>query len=79
MVDIPGGTFTMGRNGGNDNERPEHQVTVKNFSMDTNEVTNAQYLEFVQATGYRPFPVHWVNEKADSRSRADAGPICERR
>ena len=63
MVDIPGGTFTMGRNGGNENERPEHSVTVKNFSMDKNEVTNAQYLEFVQAMSYRPFPVHWVNEK----------------
>ena len=63
MVNIPGGTFTMGRNGGNENERPEHAVTVKNFSMDKHEVTNAEYLEFVQATSYRPFPVHWVNEK----------------
>ncbi len=63
MAEIPGGTYKMGRNNGNDNERPEHEVTVKKFSMDKTEVTNAEYHEFVTATGYRPFPVHWVNEK----------------
>ena len=63
MINIPGGTFGMGRNDGKDNERPVHQVTVKSFAMDKHEVTNSEYLEFVQATGYRPFPVHWVNEK----------------
>ncbi len=63
MVAIPGGTFKMGRNTGNENERPEHEITVKGFSMDKNEVTNAEYYDFVTATGYRPFPVHWVNEK----------------
>ena len=63
MVDIPGGTFRMGRNGGNENERPEHEVPVAGFSMDKTEVTNAEYFDFVTATGYRPFPVHWVNEK----------------
>ncbi len=63
MAEIPGGTFKMGRNNGNDNEKPEHEVTVKKFSMDKTEVTNAEYYEFVKATAYRPFPVHWVNEK----------------
>lgn len=63
MVPIPGGTFMMGRNGGNENERPEHEVTVKDFSIDKTEVTNAEYLDFVTATSYKPLPVHWVNEK----------------
>lgn len=63
MADIPGGTFKMGRNNGNDNEKPEHEVTVRKFSMDKTEVTNAEYYEFVKETSYRPFPVHWVNEK----------------
>ncbi|HEX6126281.1 MAG TPA: bifunctional serine/threonine-protein kinase/formylglycine-generating enzyme family protein, partial [Pyrinomonadaceae bacterium] len=63
MAAIPGGTFKMGRNAGNDNERPEHEVTVNGFGMDKTEVTNAEYYEFVKATNYRPFPVHWVNEK----------------
>ena len=63
MAEIPGGTFRMGRNNGNDNEKPEHEVTVKKFSMDKTEVTNAEYYDFVKVTSYRPFPVHWVNEK----------------
>lgn len=64
MVGIPGGSFKMGRNtGGNENERPAHDVTVQDFSMDRNEVTNAEYHEFVAATGYKPLPVHWVNDR----------------
>ncbi len=63
MASIPGGTFRMGRNAGNENERPEHEVTLKAFSIDKTEVTNAEYYEFVQATSHKPFPVHWVNEK----------------
>ncbi|MEP7149825.1 MAG: SUMF1/EgtB/PvdO family nonheme iron enzyme [Acidobacteriota bacterium] len=63
MAEIPGGTFKMGRNSGQDNERPEHEVTVNKFKMDKTEVTNAEYYEFVAETGYRPFPIHWVNEK----------------
>lgn len=58
----------MGRNGGNENERPEHEVTVKGFSMDKTEVTNAEFLEFVNAAGYKPaqaekFLAHWENNK----------------
>ena len=63
MADIPGGAFKMGRNEGNENERPEHQVTVMPFAMDTTEVTNGEYLEFITASNYRPVPVHWVNYK----------------
>lgn len=68
MIAIPGGTFRMGRSGGNENERPEHEVTVKGFSMDKTEVTNAEFLEFITATGYKPaqgekFLAHWENNK----------------
>lgn len=54
MVYILGGTFMMG----GDNEQadtdefPKHQVTVSSFWMDEHEVTNAQFQEFVEATGY---------------------------
>lgn len=54
MAYVPGGEFTMGRNDGDDYERPAHQVTVKPFFMDIYEVTNAQYAEFVKATDYKP-------------------------
>ena len=32
--------------------RPEHEVEVDGFWMDETEVTNAQFAEFVEATGY---------------------------
>ncbi|PYS97937.1 MAG: hypothetical protein DMF63_17945 [Acidobacteria bacterium] len=68
MVDVPGGAFKMGRNGGNDNEKPEHSVTVKPFSMDKTEVTNAEFLDFMNTGGYRPasgdkFLANWENGK----------------
>ena len=39
MVYVPGGEFTMGRDDGDEYERPAHKVTVKPFFMDVNEVT----------------------------------------
>jgi formylglycine-generating enzyme required for sulfatase activity len=68
MADIPGGSFMMGRNGGKDNERPEHPVTVKDFAMDKTEVTNAEFLEFMNESGYKPtspdkFLAHWENNR----------------
>jgi formylglycine-generating enzyme required for sulfatase activity len=54
MVLIPGGTFDMG--GDNDqaseDEFPKHRITVAPFYMDVTEVTNAQFKQFVDATGY---------------------------
>ena len=52
MTWIPSGTFTMGSSNGYREERPEHQVTLDGFFMDTNEVTNAQFARFVENTGY---------------------------
>ncbi len=58
MILIPGGTFTMGREGGDEYEGPPHTVEVKPFLIDATEVTNKQYAEFVQATGYKT-PTSW--------------------
>jgi formylglycine-generating enzyme required for sulfatase activity len=54
MVWIPGGEFTMGNEGdlSAPNERPAHRVYVDGFFMDVSTVTNAQFREFVSATGY---------------------------
>ncbi len=60
MVYIPGGTFTMGRDGGDIYEAPPHEVTLKPYFLDKTEVTNKQYAEFVQATGYN-VPEDWTN------------------
>ena len=55
MVLIPAGEFEMGDhfNEGGGNERPVHTVSLDDFYMDVNEVTNAQYKKFVEATGHR--------------------------
>ena len=52
MIWIPGGTFLMGSNGFYREERPVHRETVRGFWMDAHPVTNAQFCQFVAATGY---------------------------
>ncbi|MGB7203487.1 MAG: bifunctional serine/threonine-protein kinase/formylglycine-generating enzyme family protein [Pyrinomonadaceae bacterium] len=63
LASIPGGTFKMGRDDGLDNEKPANSVNVQAFKMDKTEVTNSEYFEFTKATGYKPLPAHWVNDK----------------
>ena len=54
MVFIKGGEFLMGAD--NDqaqkDEYPKHKVIINSFWMDQTEVTNNQFKEFVDATGY---------------------------
>ncbi len=52
MVRIDGGEFLMGTDEGFPFEGPVHRVRVAGFWMDETEVTNRQFAEFVQATGY---------------------------
>ncbi|HEY5073261.1 MAG TPA: protein kinase, partial [Pyrinomonadaceae bacterium] len=61
MVYVPGGEFTMGRDDGDEYERPAHKVTVKPFFMDLNEVTRQQYQDFVSKTGHAA-PANWTNK-----------------
>jgi len=58
MIAIPGGEFMMGREDGNDYEKPVHQVNVGSFLIDKFEVTNEQYSQFVRQTRHQP-PSHW--------------------
>ena len=54
MVLIEGSTFLMGSNDseGHPDESPVHEVKVNSFWMDETEVTNSQFKEFIDATGY---------------------------
>lgn len=54
MVAIPGGEFLMGSDPphARPDEYPIHRVKVDAFWMDETEVTNAQFRQFVEATGY---------------------------
>jgi sulfatase modifying factor 1 len=53
MVWIPGGTFMMGSEKGQSDEKPVHQVTVDGFWIDKTEVTNEEFEKFAAATGYK--------------------------
>jgi serine/threonine protein kinase/formylglycine-generating enzyme required for sulfatase activity len=59
FVQIPGGSFQMGRNGATVAEVPVHAVSVKPFVIDKTEVTNAEYAQFVKETGHEA-PSNWV-------------------
>ncbi|MEO0508590.1 MAG: formylglycine-generating enzyme family protein [Verrucomicrobiota bacterium] len=75
MVFIPSGTFSMGGDPGlmgggsqsHNSSYPIHEVTLDAFWMDEAEVTNQQFADFVEATGYvtfaeRPLPEAFINE-----------------
>jgi formylglycine-generating enzyme required for sulfatase activity len=51
MVYVPGGTFRMGSEDGDDDEKPVHDVTLDAFWIDRTEVTNAQYVTFLDEQG----------------------------
>jgi formylglycine-generating enzyme len=52
MIWIPGGTFWMGSEEGQPDEKPLHEVTLDGFWIDETEITNEQFEKFVRATGY---------------------------
>lgn len=56
MVWIPGGVAIMGSDTGPPDETPPHPIAIDGFWMDTTEVTNQQFQEFVDATGYITLP-----------------------
>jgi gamma-glutamyl hercynylcysteine S-oxide synthase len=62
MIEIPGGTVTLGQRRtshefGWDNEFERHEVSVGGFAMSKYKVTNREYLKFVRA-GAKP-PLFW--------------------
>ena len=53
MALIAAGDFTMGSNNGPDDEKPEHRVFVKSFSIDVLPVSNADFAKFLNARGLK--------------------------
>jgi sulfatase modifying factor 1 len=53
MVFVQGGTFQMGSNNGNNDEKPVHTVTVNSFYISKHEITVAQFKNFIKATNYK--------------------------
>lgn len=52
MVFVRGGTYLMGSDHHYPEEAPAHHVTVDSFWIDVTPVTNRQFREFVETTGY---------------------------
>ena len=52
LIELPGGEFRMGSTSFYPEEAPIHTVTVAPFAIERHPVTNAQFAEFVDATGY---------------------------
>jgi len=57
MVYVPAGKFLMGE-GELPPTGPQHEVYLDAYFINKYEVTNAEYMEFVKATGH-PVPLHW--------------------
>ena len=55
MLFVRGGTFRMGSDKHYPEEAPVHRVTLDGFWIDRTPVTNRQFREFVDATGYVTF------------------------
>lgn len=64
LITVPGGEFIMGDDNGLANERPVHRVVVSGFKMSAQEITVAQFRQFVTQARYdNPL---WVNYPCES-------------
>lgn len=66
MVRIPGGTYTIGSETGGADERPAHPVALEPFWIDRFEVTNAEFLAFLESV--------LADAQRDIRLAGDAAP-----
>lgn len=66
MVLIPAGSFTMGTDDGEPNEKPVHRVYLNEYYIDKYEVTTSRYARFLEATRReRPYRWNEVNLEED--------------
>ncbi|WP_442588021.1 ergothioneine biosynthesis protein EgtB [Pedobacter sp. AW31-3R] len=66
-ISIMAGVYEVGHDGAGfhfDNELGRHQTYIQDFSISTNLVTNAEYMEFIAAGGYTDFNL-WHAEAWD--------------
>jgi formylglycine-generating enzyme len=73
-IPIPSGTFLMGSDEGQDDERPVHAVHVDAFELAVHPVTESEYAAFLAATGHAS-PREWLT--VGRRNGSFAGPAAE--
>ncbi|MGD2086519.1 MAG: SUMF1/EgtB/PvdO family nonheme iron enzyme [Candidatus Aminicenantes bacterium] len=61
MVKVDAGEFTMGSDKGDPDEKPIHRVYLDEFMIDKYPVTNEEYKEFVDDSGYN-HEEYWTKE-----------------
>ena len=67
-TELEGGIHLIGHPGGGfafDNESPQHEILLRPFRIASRDVTNAEYLEFIEDGGYRR-PELWLSEGWDA-------------
>lgn len=76
MVLISGCTFVLGRDGGLENERPEHAVAVDDFYIDRYPVTQGEYSRFVQETEHTVpcYQVEWADREYNWDPESNSPP-----
>jgi len=74
MVMVQAGSYTIGRDNGDEYARPSHAVTLPAFYVDRTEVSNAEYKKFVEATGHKPPP---IKKGGSYQSGHDNWPVTE--
>ena len=66
---IQAGAFWMGRDDGPADEAPLHRVYVRDFWIERHKVTNAEFAEFLSATGLRPAGAERRYDEDDADAR----------
>ena len=67
-TEVEGGIHLIGHQGNGfafDNECPQHEVLLRPFQIASRDVTNAEFLEFIEDGGYRR-PELWLSEGWDT-------------
>ena len=66
---VSAGAFWMGRDDGPPEEAPLHRVYVRDFWIERHKVTNAEFAEFLNATGLRPAGTERRYDEDDADAR----------
>jgi formylglycine-generating enzyme required for sulfatase activity len=69
---VPAGSFLMGSDMGQDDERPVHRVYVDAFEMSVYAITRAEYARFLEATGHET-PRDWTDPSMAGDTRPVVG------
>ena len=62
-IRVEGGTFKMGDDNGEKDEKPTHSVTIRSFNLARTETTVGQWREFCAVTARRMPEVPWFGQK----------------